>query len=285
MGYFRHIEKANNANFENYRPFFWRDQRIGWIRLDRLEVLRAWASHFSIEEGRVLFTPKEDSYEGRSQALSEVTSALREQGEILQWWDEPYALTRHFGGEAIAEIERGACPYFGLRSWGVHMNGYVRKEDGLYMWVAKRSMEKQNDPGKLDNMVAGGQPKGLSLKENMQKECMEEAGIPEALSDNLRAAGIISYNHEQRHGLKPDQIFVFDLEIPESFKPVEVDGEVESFSLLPVEEVKRIIRETDEMKYNCNLVYMDFFIRHGYLNADEEPDYVAIAEGLKGILP
>jgi hypothetical protein len=34
----------------------------------------------------------------------------------------------------------------------------------------------------LDNMVAGGQPLGIGLMENVIKECGEEAGIPEAIA-------------------------------------------------------------------------------------------------------
>src|SRR3546814_15669982 len=79
-------------------------------------------------------------------------------------------------------IERAACPVLGIRAWGVHMNGYVRRADGLHLWVARRARDKPTYPGMLDNTVAGGQPIGLGLKENLIKECAEEAGIPAALA-------------------------------------------------------------------------------------------------------
>ena len=41
-------------------------------------------------------------------------------------------------------------------------------------------------PGMLDNMVAGGQPAGLSLMENVVKEAGEEAGIPCAVAGTAR---------------------------------------------------------------------------------------------------
>ena len=34
-------------------------------------------------------------------------------------------------------------------------------------------------------------------------------------------------------GVKPDQMFCYDLEVPEDFEPIPVDGEVESFQLMP----------------------------------------------------
>lgn len=42
------------------------------------------------------------------------------------------------------------------------------------------------------------------------------------------------------------------------------DGEVESFKLIPVENVANVIRRTHFFKPNCSLVIMDFLFRHGY---------------------
>ena len=41
-----------------------------------------------------------------------------------------------------------------------------------------------------------------------------------------------------------------------------------------------IVDGTDDFKFNCNLVLIDFFIRHGMLDPDHA-DYVAIAKGLR----
>jgi hypothetical protein len=37
---------------------------------------------------------------------------------------------------------------------------------------------------------------------------------------------------------------------------------------------------TTAFKYNCNLVLIDFFVRHGLLSADD-PQFMAIVSGLK----
>ena len=43
---------------------------------------------------------------------------------------------------------------FGVKRYGVHVNGYSRDENGeLRMWLARRSITKQTHPGKLDNLV------------------------------------------------------------------------------------------------------------------------------------
>ena len=56
------------------------------------------------------------------------------------------------------------------------------------------------------------------------------------------------------------------------------DGEVESFERLPIQDVLAIIETTDAFKYNCNLVIIDFAIRHGVLTGDNTPEYASLCE-------
>jgi 8-oxo-dGTP pyrophosphatase MutT (NUDIX family) len=134
-------------------------------------------------------------------------------------------------------------------------------------------------PGKLDHLVAGGQPYGLGLMENVVKEAGEEAGVPPDLAATARPVGAIRYICERPEGLRNDVAFCFDLELPADFQP-EPDGvEVESFNLWPVEEVLQRIRTTDDFKFNVALVNLHFALRHGLLTPDAEPEYQAIVEG------
>jgi hypothetical protein len=48
--------------------------------------------------------------------------------------------------------------------------------------------------------------------------------------------------------------------------------------------VAEIVRETEEFKANCNLVIIDFLIRHGLLDPDQE-DYTRLVTGLHRSLP
>ena len=76
----------------------------------------------------------------------------------------------------------------------------------------------------------------------------------------------------------------FDLELPEDFTPRANDGEVESFELWPVQRVVETVRDTTDFKYNCNLVLIDFFVRHGLLAADDR-DFFEIVAGLRQASP
>lgn len=81
----------------------------------------------------------------------------------------------------LLRMERAAMIYFGVPSFGVHLNGYVRDANSgrpAAVWIARRSMSKATYPGLLDQMVAGGQPAGMSFQENIRKESEEEASLP-----------------------------------------------------------------------------------------------------------
>jgi len=58
------------------------------------------------------------------------------------------------------------------------------------------------------------------------------------------------------------------------------DGEVESFELVPIEKVARIISEERAYKPNCCLVIIDFLIRHGVLTP-EQPGYDRLVFALR----
>lgn len=283
MSYLDRIRAANTHDLRGFLPFSVDGIRVGCVKKPFAETLTRWPEVFRIDEHRVTLAPPLDDdgvpVKERTRAVGEVLRTLREEGVIDGWRDELYPVNRSWTEPPALLIERAAVPWLGVRGYGVHMNGFVRDAGGLRMWVARRSLSKPTGPGKLDQMVAGGQPAGIGLYDNMVKECAEEAGIPFEFARRVRAVGAISYTLETRVGFRPDLIFNFDLELPADFTPVNTDGEVEEFYLWPIEQVMEVVRESDEFKFNCALVVVDFLVRHGYIAADD-PDYSDIVEGL-----
>ena len=108
---------------------------------------------------------------------------------------------------------------------------------------------------------------------------MEEAGIPTQLAAQAKPAGSISYHCESKFGVKPDTMFCYDLELPENFIPHCTDGEVESFKLMPLQEVAHIIQHSNDFKLNCNLVIIDFLIRHQLIDS-KHAEYTDLVAGL-----
>lgn len=61
---------------------------------------------------------------------------------------------------SLLRMERAATCMFGIRQYGVDITGYVRHpQEGLCIWMQKRSVTKQRWPGMWDNMVS--QQKGI----------------------------------------------------------------------------------------------------------------------------
>ena len=135
------------------------------------------------------------------------------------------------------------------------------------MWVARRAADKLLDPGKLDHLVGGGVPAGLTPAETLVKEAAEEAGVPAALCAAARHVGTISYAMERPEGLRRDRLHMYDLVLPDGFVPEPRDGEVAGFELWPASEVLERVRQTDDFKFNVNLVLIGLFQRLGMLEA------------------
>ena len=280
MSFLDHIALCNTHDLSNYVSLVVDGDAVGHIRKDNLAHLDLFPDVFVRSEQSVSLAPNIETYEDRTAAVDMVVRALFEDGVVTGWRGEPYPVGGQWGGPYAFEVERAAAPFFGARAYGVHINGYVRKENGLHMWIARRADDRPVCPGQLDNMIAGGQPVTLSLKENVIKEAGEEAGLPPDLAATALPTGAITYCAESDIGLKPDIMFCWDLELPADFTPVNADGEIAEFRLLPAAEVMEIVDTTFDFKFNCNLVIVDFCIRHGIL-PPEHPDYETILKGLR----
>lgn len=280
MSFLDRIAECNNWDPAGFRPFLVAGIEVGQVRDAFAERLAAFPEVFSVTPEAVQLDERgEGSFASRSAAVERVLRILADEGTIRGWRDEFYPIATDWGAEALLQMERSAVPFFGASSYGVHLNGYVRDGDRILMWIGRRARDKHTYPGLLDNMVAGGQPIGMSLRENLAKECGEEASVPPALADKAIAVGAISYRHLSADGYKPDVQFCFDLELPKDFEPHNTDGEIESFELMPIERVADIVAETHDFKFNCNLVVIDFLVRHGVLDP-ARPDYLPIVRGL-----
>lgn len=237
--------------------------RVGWLQPGFAARLAAWPQVFSRVADGLAFSPVLTDAASRSHALAGVLQSLREEGLITGWRDELYCLRASPAGAELLRFERAAAKRFGFVGPASHLNGLVRRADGLHMWIATRSAAKAVAPGRLDNMVAGGIRAGMDENTTLVKECFEEAGMPVALAGLAVRSGTVQFERAVSEGLDTQRIAVFDIELPADFVPCNQDGEVARFELLPVPEVLRRLHQPQAFTVDAALVAWDCLKRRG----------------------
>jgi 8-oxo-dGTP pyrophosphatase MutT (NUDIX family) len=254
--FLRHIVACQTATLPGERvPFCIGLAQVGWVRPALAARLARFPEFRQDSNGVTLTAPDE---------LERLVRITAEEG-FHRWRNEAFDVRAVPGGPVLGRIDRGAVPAFGIFAVGVHVNGLVKRAEGLHLWIARRAANKLLDPGKLDHIVAGGVPAGLTPDETLLKEAAEEAAIPAELARQARPTGTIGYAMERPEGLRRDHLHCYDLVLPDSFEPRAADGEVASFELWPLPQVVETVRATTEFKFNVNLVLIDLFIRLGVI--------------------
>jgi 8-oxo-dGTP pyrophosphatase MutT (NUDIX family) len=255
-GLLRHIRACQTATLPGERlAFRIGADPVGWVRPALAEALAGFPQIEAAATRITLTAPA---------ALQAIARDLSARG-FFRWRNEAFDVRAAADAPVLAVLDRGALPAFGVVAEGVHVNGLVRRADGLHLWIARRAKTKLLDPGKLDHIVAGGVPAGLSPAQTLVKEAAEEAAVPEALAVSACPVGMVHYAMERPEGLRRDRLYCYDLALPEDFTPRPTDGEVEAFELWPITRVLATVRDTDAFKFNVNLVLIDLFLREGLI--------------------
>ncbi|CAB3692675.1 NUDIX hydrolase [Trinickia soli] len=263
------IAGARRFEAHAHRPFFMASEQVGWIRERDVALLTHWPDVFEIDAAAVRLSARFDTdADRRSAALAAVIGALAGQGAIIGWRDETYAIRNAFDAAPLAYIERAAARFFGTMTYAVHLNGIVKYADRApQLWIARRSETKATDPGMLDNVVAGGIAWGLSIEETIVKECWEEAGIEADLARKAERGRTVHVLQSLPEGTQAEQIFVYDLPMPEDFAPRNQDGEVGEHRLARVDEVARWVEE-GRLTVDASLATLDCMLRHRWIDED-----------------
>ncbi len=270
QGFLRHIAACRNARLPGGRiALLMGEARIGWVGPAAAAILRETPWVEAGGDGLRLIHPE---------ALETIGRLLAKRG-LCRWRGELFDVRADANAPVLGRIDRGALPVLGIEAVGVHVNGLVERADGPHLWIARRAADKALDPGKLDHIVAGGVPAGLTAEETLVKEAAEEAAIPATLARRAVRVGRIAYAMERPEGLRRDLLYCYDLALPEDFRPRPMDGEVESFALWPLPRVLAAVRDTDAFKFNVNLVLIDLFLRRGLI---ADPSAATLRTALDG---
>jgi 8-oxo-dGTP pyrophosphatase MutT (NUDIX family) len=244
-------------------PFSAGGEVVGSVARAHLAALAAWPQWLEAGLAGVrLLAPHAE----RDTAFAQMNAALRTQGLIVAWRDEPFALFSPATGAVLATFERASARFWGTLTLGAHCNGYVAGADGrpTHVWIARRSPTKATDPGLLDNLVGGGVPLGQTPRETVVREGWEEAGLTGAQMQAVKTGRVIRLDRDVPEGRQLEDLHVFDLALPAGCTPVNQDGEVQSLQCLPVETAAEHA-SGNKMTVDAALASLDFLLRHRLL--------------------
>lgn len=258
---------------------------LGFIKKDYLGILRTFPDVFIETPEAIELAPALDTYENRTQAFERVVDYLDAQNIFtFKKMREMYPVHPGWEHPPIFEVERNATLFLGIRTQGVHVNGYsVNHAGDMTIWLQERAADLSAWPGMLDQMAAGGQPVGLSVRENMIKEGGEEALLSRETMEQAVSVGTLSYCLNFGEGIRRDTIFLYDLKLPEGVVPRPDGEEVAAFHDIEASQALAMLYDPAETRFkpNADAALIDFFVRHGVITPDNEPDYVRILQALR----
>ena len=123
-GFLHHLRTCNSARLPGDRvPFRIGSAQVGWVKpalavaLVRFPEIVADAAGITLVDGA---------------RLSVIGRQLVDEGHF-RWRREEFDIRAEPGGDVLARLDRGALPSFGVVEEGVHVNGLVRRSDGVHV--------------------------------------------------------------------------------------------------------------------------------------------------------
>jgi 8-oxo-dGTP pyrophosphatase MutT (NUDIX family) len=260
-------------------PFTLNGAPVGSVARMHLPTLRAWPALLQVTADGVAMHGDALALQA---GLETINHALREQGLIVAWRDEVFALIDPMTQVRLACMERAASRFWGTLTFGAHATGFVADAVGrpTHLWIAQRSTTKATDPGKFDNLIGGGVPDGQTSMQALWREGWEEAGLDSALLHGAIQGSVLQLVRDIPEGLQHEWLFSHDLQLPAGLRPHNQDGEVAGFDCLPLAEALQLA-SGDTMTVDAALVTLDFALRHGLLPPAQAPDLGAQLHALR----
>ena len=238
-----------------------------------------WPDGWKVDHEKRTLTLMATSFKQRTTVMEETLKLAAEKGSVeglKRWANEAFPIYAG-NGEHLLDLDGVGVGFFGIVNYSVHMIGWVKGSSGeVKYWVPRRALTKMSFPGMLDNTVGGSLSSGERAVDCIVREAEEEISIDPAYTRaNVRPCGTASYQMTQTdHGDVGCQLqvqYLYEMEFDQSIVPKIGDGEVSEIQLKTLDEVREALAK-GEFKLNCAMTWLSFLIRHGHLNAENEPD-------------
>ena len=128
VGYLRHIRLCNKYDLGGFRRFVAAGQPVGWVRHAAARRLSDWP-FFEVGADTVTLTDRLDSYAARSEAVAGAVMDLAASGDVPALCNEAFPVRTEATAAPLLQVDRSAVTFFGVVSYGVHLNGFVRNDN------------------------------------------------------------------------------------------------------------------------------------------------------------
>jgi isopentenyldiphosphate isomerase len=261
------------------RPF-------GYMHTSILDALN-FSSSWQIDRKRRTLTMAHGSFQKRTEVMRETLLQAVKEGKPTtprKFYNESLRVESS-EGEHVLDMDRSGLDPFGVKSFSAHMIGFVKDGDSIKYWVPRRSFAKPTVPNKFDSTVAGVIRSGEQPIDCMLRKIDAEASISaEYTKANIVSCGTISYQMSitstGNPGCQHIISYLYEMEFKEGLVPRPGNDEVSKFTLMTQEDVMRALADGDFVA-NRAMVWLAYFIRHGILTPENEPNYFEIWQGLQ----
>ena len=261
------LKNLNSYNLENFLPIKFKDKKIGWINREKLVFFKEKLECSFFNSLCII-----DLYSNGSDNIQKLYNCIMNDSNFkftencsifnFDSLNPKRTFEKHqkFENEQIYKIPRILLNILGLPAYGIHCNGWKAENNNIFFYLSKRSKKLNAFPGLYDNLIGGGQPYNLSLKDNLIKEGFEEVGLKKATLNKAKLESFNHYIHDNNDSLNSSIIATFDLELDRSFKFNGSDGEIEKVEKFEINEIFELL-ENSKIKPNCIIPIIDFLLR------------------------
>lgn len=252
------------------------EQPIGLVHINIIEAL-PWPDRWTVNDQKRLITLHcAPDFEARTQAVEEAMlkgHAVNASPSLRVWHDERFPVYSA-DGKHVLDVDGSGVDVIGARTFAVYLTAWTNSPEGRKYWVQRRGWAKTLLPGMLDSAVSGRLKPNELPYEGMVREAGEEASLPEPLlRERLRPCDVLAAAYPRSNQGAPAYMhhtqYVYEIELDEDQTLRCNTDEVAEFMLMTVEEVRDAI-DRDEFIPITRLVYLDHFVRHGIITAEND---------------
>ena len=261
------LKNLNSYNLKKFLPIKYKDKKIGWINRKKLAFFKKKLECSFLNSLCII-----DLYSNGSDNIQKLYNCIVDDSNFKYTENcsifnfdslnpkRIFKKNQKFEKEQIYKIPRIMLNILGLPAYGVHCNGWKAENNNIFFYLSKRSKKLKTFPGLYDNLIGGGQPYNLSLKENLMKEGFEEVGLKKSVINKAELKSFNHYIHDNNDSLNSSIIATFDLELDRSFKFNGKDDEVEKVEKFETSEIFELLQDS-KLKPNCLIPIIDFLLR------------------------